>query len=233
MANNLPFQTGCATILWIKGTLSSYALNEWTMDLVDLLSLRLFVQVVDRATNEALGPNEEGEICVRGPLLMKGYIGNEEATRNTIDKDGWLHTGDIGYYDEDGFFFITDRIKELIKYKGYQVSPSELEQILLTHPDVLDAAVGPVPDEVAGELPRAYIVKHTGAAITEDDIATFLAGFLIQVPLIVTKLIIKSLSDQVSPYKRLRGGVMFVDAIPKTSSGKIIRRELGKVPSKL
>ena len=134
------------------------------------------MQVVNPETNEALGPNEEGEICVRGGLVMKRYVGNEEATKNTIDEEGWLHTGDIGYYDEDGFFFITDRMKELIKYKGFQVSPTELEQILLTHPDVLDAAVIPVKDEMVGELPRAYVVKKPASKVKEDELIKFVAG---------------------------------------------------------
>ena len=107
---------------------------------------------------------------------MKGYIGNEEATRNTIDAAGWLHTGDIGYYDQDGFFYVTDRMKELIKYKGLQVSPTELEQILLTHPDVLDAAVIPVKDEMVGELPRAYVVKKPASKVKEDELIKFVAG---------------------------------------------------------
>ena len=123
-----------------------------------------------------MGPNEEGEICIRGPIVMKGYIGNDQATKDTVDADGWLHSGDIGYYDEDGFFYITDRKKELIKYKGLQVSPTELEKILLTHPDVQDVAVAPVPDEVAGELPRAYVIRRAGSTVTEDDIAKFIAG---------------------------------------------------------
>ncbi len=131
---------------------------------------------MDTETGEALGPNQEGEICVRGPIVMKGYIGNEAATKETVDTDGWLHSGDVGYYDEDGFFFITDRKKELIKFKGLQVSPTELEKILLGHPDIQDAAVAPVPDEAAGELPRAYIIKRPGSAVTENDIAKFIAG---------------------------------------------------------
>ena len=113
---------------------------------------------------------------MRGPLVMKGYIGNEEATRNTIDADGWLHTGDIGYYDQDGFFYVTDRMKELIKYKGSQVAPAELENILLSHPEVVDAGVVGVPDEEAGELPRAFVVKREGSAVTQDQIATFVSG---------------------------------------------------------
>jgi 4-coumarate--CoA ligase len=107
---------------------------------------------------------------------MKGYIGNDAATKETVDSSGWLHTGDVGYYDEDGFFFITDRKKELIKYKGLQVSPTELEKIMLSHPDIQDAAVAPVPDEAAGELPRAYIIKRPGSTVTENQIAKFIAG---------------------------------------------------------
>jgi len=131
---------------------------------------------VNSETNEALGPNQEGEICVRGPLIMKGYIGNEKATKDMIDSDGWLRTGDVGYYDEEGFFFITDRVKELIKYKGLQVSPSELELLLLTHPDVMDAAIGSIPDEMAGELPRGYVVRKPESKITEDELIKFIAG---------------------------------------------------------
>jgi len=170
-------------------------------------------KIIDVESNEALGPNKTGEICVRGPTIMKGYIGNDEATADIIDGEGWLHTGDIGHYDEDGFFYITDRKKELIKYKGYQVSPTELEQILLTHPDVNDVAVGPVVDETAGEIPKAYVVRKPGSTVTEEDIINFLHG-------------------KVSTYKYLRGGVSFIDAIPKTHTGKILRRSL-KMTSKL
>lgn len=107
---------------------------------------------------------------------MKGYIGDPSATSATVDEDGWLHTGDVGYYDKDGYFFITDRMKELIKYKGFQVSPTELEKILLTHPDVLDVAVAPVPDQSAGEVPRAYIVKRPGSTVTSEELIVFLSG---------------------------------------------------------
>jgi len=143
----------------------------------DEITLEIYVfQIIDVESNEALGPNKTGEICVRGPTIMKGYIGNDEATADIIDGEGWLHTGDIGHYDEDGFFYITDRKKELIKYKGYQVSPTELEQILLTHPDVNDVAVGPVVDETAGEIPKAYVVRKPGSTVTEEDIINFLHG---------------------------------------------------------
>ena len=142
------------------------------------------MQIINLETGEALGPNKEGEICVRGPLVMKGYIDNEEATRSTIDSDGWLHTGDIGYYDDEEFFFITDRLKELIKYNGFQVPPTELEQILQTHPDVIDVCVAPVPDESAGELPRAYVVRRAGSKVTEGELEKLVAGFLVILKLI-------------------------------------------------
>ena len=109
---------------------------------------------------------------------MQGYRNNLMATAETIDNDGWLHTGDVGYYDEDGNFFITDRIKELIKYNGLQIAPSELENLLLSHSDVMDAAVIGVPDETAGQLPRAYVVKKTGSDVTTEDIVAYINGSL-------------------------------------------------------
>lgn len=147
---------------------------------INLELIVLILQVVDRDTNEMLGPNQEGEICVRGETIMKGYIGDAGATSVTIDPEGWLHTGDVGFYDNDGYFFITDRMKELIKYKGLQVSPTELEKILLTHPDVLDVAVAPIADQSAGEVPRAYIVKRPGSSMTGEELATFLSGIYIK-----------------------------------------------------
>lgn len=110
---------------------------------------------------------------------MKGYYNDEKSTRATIDKDGWLHTGDVGYYDEEGYFFIVDRIKELIKYKGYQVPPAELEAILLTYSGIKDAAVIGIPNEEAGELPMAFIVKEENANIREEDIIQYVNGNLI------------------------------------------------------
>ena len=104
---------------------------------------------------------------------MKGYAGDEQATSATIDEDGWLHTGDIGYYDEDGFFYIVDRLKELIKYKSFQVPPAELEAILLTIPNIKDAAVVGLPNEEAGELPVAFIVKQPGSSITANEIINY------------------------------------------------------------
>lgn len=166
-------------------------------------------------SGKTLGPNCKGELCFKGDLIMKGYRDDKKSTESIIDKDGWLHTGDIGYYDEDGFFYIVDRLKELIKYKGYQVPPAELEAILLTCSGVKDAAVVGLPNEAAGELPCAFVVKQERSKLTEDDI-------------------IKYVNERVSSHKKLRGGVIFVRDIPKNASGKILRRVLrDKLKSKL
>lgn len=162
------------------------------------------VKIVDVATGAELGPNEEGEILVRGPQVMKGYLNNPSATINTLDEAGWLHTGDVGYADEDGYFWIVDRIKELIKYKGFQVAPAELEALLLSHPAIGDAAVIGRPHEEAGEVPKAFVVKR--AELTADDVFNFVA-------------------EHVAPYKKVRD-VEFVDEIPKSAAGKILRRVL-------
>jgi 4-coumarate--CoA ligase len=163
-------------------------------------------KIVDPITHEPLGVDADGEVWVRGPQVMKGYLNNERATKDTIDDDGWLHTGDIGHIDADGHLFIVDRLKELIKYKGFQVAPAELEALLLTHPSVADAAVIGIPDEEAGEIPAAYVVLKQGQVATADEIQRFVA-------------------DNVASYKYVRR-LTFVDAIPKSASGKILRRVL-------
>ena len=148
---------------------------------------------------------------MRGPQVMLGYLGNEQATVDTIDEDGWLHTGDIGYVDEDGDYFITDRLKELIKFKGFQVPPAELEALLLGHPDVADAAVVGYPDEEAGEVPKAFVVLK--ADVSSADMAS------------KSTEIIDFVAEQVAHYKKIR--IMeFVEEIPKSASGKILRRLL-------
>lgn len=133
-------------------------------------------KVIDMKTGKPLGPNQRGEMCFKGSSIMKGYINNKKATRDTIDKDGWLHTGDVGYYNESKEWFIVDRIKELIKYKGYQVPPAEIEAILLTHPDVLDAAVIGIQDEMAGELPFAFVVRKPDSHLQQQDIIDYVAS---------------------------------------------------------
>ena len=124
-------------------------------------------RVVDPATGADLAPGEEGEIWLRGPQVVKGYFKRPEDTRRTLDDEGWLHTGDIGHADADGDFFIVDRLKELIKYKGMQVPPAELEAVLLSHPSVADAAVVPLKDDDAGEIPRAFVVLRAPASAPE------------------------------------------------------------------
>ncbi|KQK16897.1 hypothetical protein BRADI_1g31320v3 [Brachypodium distachyon] len=133
------------------------------------------LKIVDPDTGASLGRNQPGEICIRGQQIMKGYLNDPEATKNTIDKDSWLHTGDIGYVDDDEEIFIVDRLKEIIKYKGFQVPPAELEALLITHPEIKDAAVVSMQDELAGEVPVAFVVRTQGSEISENDIKQFVA----------------------------------------------------------
>ena len=148
----------------------------------------------------------EGELWVRGPQVMPGYLNNPEATAETIDSDGWLHTGDVARIDEDGHLFIVDRLKELIKYKGFQVPPAELEALIITHPAVADVAVIGIPDDEAGELPKAFVVLKPGQSASVEDIQEFVGR-------------------HVASYKQVRI-IEFVDEIPKSASGKILRRLL-------
>lgn len=143
---------------------------------VGVLLRGIYGRVVDIEHGGNLGPNQTGELHFKGKSVMKGYIGNDQATRETIDSDGWLHTGDVGYYDENGEWFITGRIKELIKYNAYQVPPAEIEAVLLTHPQIKDAGVVGVPHEKYGEVAIGFVVKQPEAQITEHDIIEFIAG---------------------------------------------------------
>lgn len=138
---------------------------------------------------------------------MKGYLNDADATKNTIDKDGWLHSGDVAYYDEDKQFYIVDRIKELIKYNANQVPPAEIEALLLSNSKVKDCGVIGIPDEKAGELPFAYVVKQHGVELTEKEVIEFVAA-------------------NASKVKWLRGGVRFIDEIPRNPTGKLLRREM-------
>jgi len=164
------------------------------------------MRIVDVLSGEDRGIDEDGELWIRGPQVMKGYLNNVKATELTLDTDGWLHTGDIGHVDSDGHLFIVDRLKELIKYKGFQVAPAELEALLLTHPAVADAAVVGLPDEEAGEIPVAFVVLRQGVSATAEEVQQFIAG-------------------QVASYKQIRR-LTFIDAVPKSASGKILRRVL-------
>jgi acyl-CoA synthetase (AMP-forming)/AMP-acid ligase II len=162
-------------------------------------------RLVDPDTGEDAPPGERGELWMRGPQVMRGYLNNPQATAAMIDDDGWLHSGDVAIVDEDGWFAIVDRVKELIKYKGFQVAPAELEAILIAHPQVADCAVIGVPDDEAGELPKAFIVPASDD-LDGDALTTFVA-------------------EQVAPHKRIRA-IELVSEIPKSPSGKILRRLL-------
>jgi acyl-CoA synthetase (AMP-forming)/AMP-acid ligase II len=166
------------------------------------------VEVGGGSTAE-LPVGKEGELWIRGPQIMKGYLNRPEETAESLDRDGWYHTGDVGYVDPDGYFFIVDRTKELIKYKGLQVAPAELEALLLTHPAILDAAVVRRADEEAGEVPKAYVVLKPDDA-SKATAADAIMGWVAQ---------------RVAPHKRIRH-LEFVDQIPKSASGKILRRVL-------
>ncbi|HUK67563.1 MAG TPA: AMP-binding protein [Streptosporangiaceae bacterium] len=163
-------------------------------------------RIVDPLTGADRDTGEEGEVWVRGPQVMKGYLNNPQATAATVDVDGWLHTGDLGYVDADGHVYVVDRLKELVKYKGFQVPPAELEAVLLRHPDVADAAVIGLPDDEAGEIPAGYVVLRPGAATSPEEITRFVAG-------------------EVAHYKQIRR-LEVIDAIPKSAAGKILRRVL-------
>lgn len=167
------------------------------------------VRLVDPESGKDVTPGEPGEIWVRGPNIMKGYRNNVKATKETIDPEGWLHTGDIAIVDKEENFFIVDRLKELIKYKGFQVAPAELEALLIAHPAILDAAViGVENKEQATEVPLAFVVKAPGHEnLSEKDVIDYVAS-------------------KVAAHKKLRGGVRFIEAVPKSAAGKILRKDL-------
>jgi len=162
--------------------------------------------LTDTAREAALG--QAGELMIRGPVVMKGYFHNEAATREVLDADGWLRTGDVVRCDEEGFLFVVDRLKDMIITGGYNVYPAEIERVLSAHPGIAMVAVGAVPDPIKGELACAYVVRANGSEVTESEIIEFSAQHL-------------------AAYKRPRM-VRFVGDLPKTSSGKIMRRELFK-----
>ncbi|CAH8333022.1 unnamed protein product [Eruca vesicaria subsp. sativa] len=195
--------------------LQAYALTESNgggafMDVVDSgrygtagkLTCDVEARIVDPDTGRFLGTNQTGELWLKGPSISKGYFKNQEATSETFNREGWLKTGDLCYIDDDGFLYIVDRLKELIKYKGYQVAPAELEALLITHPDILDAAVIPT-------IPMAYVTRKPESNLSEKQVIDFI-------------------SKQVAPYKKIRK-VAFINSIPKTPSGKILRKDLIKL----
>jgi acyl-CoA synthetase (AMP-forming)/AMP-acid ligase II len=166
-------------------------------------------KVVCTDTGAELGPHGVGELWMKGPNRMVGYLNRPDANAETITEDGFLKTGDIGHFDEDGYFTISDRIKDLIKVKGFQVAPAELEGLLLSHPAVADCAVIGVPDDMAGEVPKAFIALKPGIEegdATVTDIKQFIA-------------------DTVAEFKQI-AHITFVETIPKSAAGKILKRML-------
>jgi len=196
-----PFDGGTELV----GTVAPLASSGWTVPNSES-------KLIDSDTGAEIelpaeGLSDTGELWFRGPNVMAGYLNNEEATRGTIDDDGFLHTGDLARADATGCVYIVDRLKELIKYKGYQVPPAELEAVLLSHDSIADAAVIGVVDTDSGEeVPKAFVVRQSGAELSETEVMEFVAG-------------------QVAPYKKVRK-VEFIDAIPKSASGKILRKDL-------
>jgi acyl-CoA synthetase (AMP-forming)/AMP-acid ligase II len=171
-----------------------------------------FCKLIDPATGDEItevgadGVTLPGELWVKGPNVMLGYLNNPQATAETLDADGFLHTGDIAVYHEGGYFSIVDRVKELIKYKGYQIAPAELEALLLRHPKVMDAAVIGILDDDKQEIPKAFVVPRPDSGLTADEVMAYVA-------------------ENVSPHKKVRR-VEFIDIIPKSTSGKILRKDL-------
>ncbi|WVZ96918.1 hypothetical protein U9M48_042498 [Paspalum notatum var. saurae] len=170
------------------------------------VSENIEVKIIDHITGKPLSVGQKGELLVKGPAVMTGYVGDDEANVTTFDSKGWLKTGDLCYIDQDGFLFVVDRLKELIKYKGYQVPPAELELVLHSLPEIVDAAVMPYPHEEAGQIPIALVVRQPGSKVTEAQVMDYVA-------------------KRVAPYKKIRK-VLFVDSIPKSPAGKILRRQL-------
>jgi len=165
-----------------------------------------FEKIVSLDTGEELPAGEIGEVALRGPQVMKGYWKRPKETAECLIEDGWLLTGDIGWLDEDGYLYIVDRKKEMIKYKGYQVAPAELEAVLHEHPAVLDAAVIPKPHLEGGEIPKALVVLREGCQASPEELMAFVA-------------------EKVAPYKKIRE-VEYVSELPKSPSGKTLRRDL-------
>jgi 4-coumarate--CoA ligase len=185
--------------------------DDISLDNIGLGLPNLESKLVDPETGEEIpvpkaGVSAPGELMCKGPNVMMGYLNNEEATKATLTDDGWLHTGDIATVDSNGVFKIVDRLKELIKYKGYQVAPAVLEAVLLTNPKIADAAVIGVLDEDDQEIPKAFVVLQADAVLTEDEVMDFVA-------------------ERVAPHEKVRR-VEFIELIPKSTAGKILRKDL-------
>ncbi|AXA95304.1 AMP-binding protein [Microbacterium sp. PM5] len=189
-----------------------YTRDDIPVSSVGTILPNIVCKLVDTETGEEIteieddGRTRPGELWVQGPNVMLGYLNKPEATAETLDADGFLHTGDIAVYHDGGYFSIVDRVKELIKYKGYQIAPAELEALLLGHPKVMDAAVIGVLDDDKQEIPKAFIVPAPDSGLTAEEVMGFVA-------------------DNVAPHKKIRR-VEFIESIPKSTSGKILRKDL-------
>jgi len=172
------------------------------------------LKIADTTTGEALGPNQEGEMWHKSPSMMKGYVRNEEATKLVLDSDGWYHSGDLGYYDEDGYVYVVGRIKDIFKYKVTHISPADMEGIISNLPGVKDVAVCAIPHDIDSNHPIALVVKREGYDVTEED---------------VKNIILENMSES----RNLAAGVIFVDSLPRTNTGKIKRPEVGELAIKL
>jgi acyl-CoA synthetase (AMP-forming)/AMP-acid ligase II len=180
--------------------------DDIPLDSVGLAIPNVECKLVDPDTGKEVGVGERGELWVKGPNVMREYLNNAEATASTLDADGFLHTGDVAVVTEDGVYSIVDRVKELIKYKGYQVPPAELEALLLTNDKVADVAVIGVLDDDGEEIPKAFVVRQPGHEIDADEVMAYVA-------------------ERIAPHKKVRR-VEFIDEIPKSASGKILRKDL-------
>ncbi|KAK5643335.1 hypothetical protein RI129_007180 [Pyrocoelia pectoralis] len=203
-------QTYGLTELGMCLTQSSHITNGIKPDGVGFLLPSTEGKIISIDTGNEVGVNQKGELLIRGPQVLKGYYKNDDANKEIFTNDGWFKTGDLGYYDEDGHFFIADRLKHYIKVSGYQVSPVEIEEIIRHHPDVKDTAVIGVSHSRFGEAPKAFVVRKPYSRITSFAIQEFV-------------------KRKVVNYKQLNGGVCFVDSIPKSPSGKVFKNELKKL----
>jgi len=183
--------------------------RQWIPGDSGQLSPNMEMKIIDLQTGKSLGPNQDGEVCLRGPLMFKGYLNNDEATAKTIDKDGWLHTGDVGHYNQDEHIFITDRINKIIKFRNFSVYPAEIEACLAEHDGIAEAIVIGVKHILDGEYPRAYIKLKEGKQVSESDIHEYM-------------------KERMGDQKQLRAGVVFVDSIPRTVIGKVDRQHFKK-----
>ncbi|KAJ8681812.1 hypothetical protein QAD02_017604 [Eretmocerus hayati] len=195
------------------GTIAASLEGSRRIESVGFLVANMKLKIIDLKDGKALESGQEGEICVRTPKLMTCYYKNPTATQDIFDREGWLHTGDKGYYDENGEVFVVDRLKEIMRIRGHQVSPFEIEELLITHPAVMLTAVVPIPHEVDGDYPMAFVKKCDGLEVTEEELI--------------------KLSAELGENRKLWGGVTFVDQIPQTASGKVDRKTLKEMAKEM